>query len=279
MGTRFAEVIGDPVAHSKSPIIHKYWLETLGIDGDYLRTQVAAGELAGFLDDRRADLGWRGCNVTIPHKEHVVRLLDRVDAGAQAIGAVNCVTRESGLLVGYNTDIDGVAAALESTELEGRNAALIGAGGGARAVVACLANRGVACLTIIARSAERAEALRAIASDMLVVPFDRAEEACRDSRAIINASPLGMVGANPMPRSLLDAVRKHAAGATIFDLVTTPAETEFLAAGRLGGGLPVDGLTMLVGQARRAFELFFGAPPPTATGRLRELLTTSEEAK
>jgi shikimate dehydrogenase len=272
----FAEVIGDPIAQSKSPVIHKYWLDRLGIAGDYVRTRVAPDELASFLDGRRPDLDWRGCNVTIPHKQAIILLLDRLDVGAESIGAVNCVVPEDGALVGYNTDVDGVAAALDSTELRGRKVALIGAGGAARAVVAYLASRGVGRVALVVRNPERAEALRTLdpGVDMHVLGFDDAELAFGDAAAIINASPLGMAGADPMPRSLLDAVRSHAAGATMFDLVTTPAETEFFTAGSAGGGHCVDGLTMLVGQAARAFALFFGAPAPPPDKTLRDLLTT-----
>jgi shikimate dehydrogenase len=272
----FAEVVGDPIAQSKSPLIHKYWLDRLGIAGDYVRTLIAADELASFLDRRRSDADWRGCNVTIPHKQSIIPFLDRLDPRASAIGAVNCVVPEDGAPAGYNTDIDGVAAALDSVELRGRKAALIGAGGAARAVVAYLASRAVGRITLVVRNPERAETLRPLAPgvDMLVLGFDDAEMAIGGAAAIINASPLGMAGGDPMPQSLLDAVRGHAAGATVFDLVTTPVETEFLMAGAAGGGHPVDGLAMLVGQAARAFELFFGAPAPPPDETLRDLLTT-----
>jgi shikimate dehydrogenase len=272
----FAEVIGDPIAQSKSPVIHKYWLDRLGIAGDYIRTAVPADELTSFLGRRRSDPNWRGCNVTIPHKQAIIPLLDRLDPGAEAIGAVNCVVPEEGAVVGYNTDIDGIAAALDSTELRGRKAAVIGAGGAARAVVAYLVSRGVARLAPVVRNLERAEPLRPLAPgvDTHVLGFGDAEVAFGGAAAIINASPLGMAGADPMPQSLLDAVRRHAAGATVFDLVTTPAETEFLSAAATGGGHRVDGLTMLVGQAARAFALFFGAPAPPPDETLRDLLTT-----
>jgi shikimate dehydrogenase len=272
----YAEVIGDPIAQSKSPVIHKYWLDRLGLAGDYVRTRVSPDELTQFFDRRRSDADWRGCNVTIPHKQSVIPLLDRLDPAAEAIGAVNCVVPEDGALIGYNTDIDGIAAALDSTELRGCEAAIIGAGGAARAVVAYLASRGIERIALVVRNAERAEALRALAPGigMDILNFDGADAAFDGAAAIISASPLGMVGADPMPQSLLDAVRSHAAAATVFDLVTTPAETEFLSGGAAAGGHPVDGLTMLVGQAARAFELFFGAPAPAPDEALRDLLTT-----
>jgi shikimate dehydrogenase len=272
----FAEVIGDPIAQSKSPLIHKYWLDRLGIDGDYVRTRVPATELASFLDHRRSDSDWRGCNVTIPHKQAVIPFLDRLDPGVEAVGAVNCVVPEDGALIGYNTDVDGVAAALDSTEIRGRKATLIGAGGAARAVVAYLASRDVGRIALVVRNPERAEALRPLAPGvgMDLHNFDCAHAAFEGAAAIVNASPLGMAGADPMPQSLLDTLRSHAAGATMFDLVTTPAATEFLSSGAVGGGHRVDGLTMLVGQAARAFELFFGAPAPPPDATLRDLLTT-----
>jgi shikimate dehydrogenase len=281
MGTPFAEVIGDPIAQSKSPIIHKYWLDRLKIAGAYVRTQVTADELAAFLHRRRADPDWLGCNVTIPHKQDAIPLLDRIEPSAGAIGAINCIVPDDGDLVGYNTDIDGVAAALDTTDLRGRKVGLIGAGGGARAVVAYLACRDIGEIVIAARNPERAEPLRALAplAEVSVVDLEHANEALDGATAIVNASPLGMVGAGPMPEMLLDTVRNHAAGATIFDLVTTPAETEFLATGQSGGGRAVDGLTMLVGQAARAFELFFGAPAPEPDQRLRDLLLNNEEVK
>ncbi|HZC38121.1 MAG TPA: hypothetical protein VE221_05535, partial [Sphingomicrobium sp.] len=133
-------------------------------------------------------------------------------------------------------------------------------------------------IALVARNLERAEALRALAPgiDVHTFDFDRADVAFGGAAAIINASPLGMAGTDPMPQSLLDAVRSHAEAATVFDLVTTPGQTEFLAAGESGGGTTVDGLTMLVGQAARAFELFFGVPAPAPDQRLRDLLICEE---
>ena len=272
----FAEVIGDPIAQSKSPIIHRHWLQQLGMEGDYVATRVTADELAGFIERRRTDPLWRGCSVTIPHKQAIMPLLDEIDPGARAIGAANCVVPRAQRLLGFNTDIDGVAAALDRTLLEGRKAAVIGAGGGARAVIAYLAGRKVRQLVLLVRDPKKAQPLRELAPEggMEILSLEQRDAAFDDAAAIINASLLGMVGAAAMSEVLLESVARHARGATLFDLVTTPSETPFLAAGRAHGGHAVDGLTMLVGQASRAFELFFGQPAPAPDQQLRDLLTT-----
>jgi shikimate dehydrogenase len=268
---QFAEVIGDPIVQSKSPIIHKYWLEQLGIEADYVRTQLAADDLQDFIAKRRADREWRGCNVTIPHKQSIMPLLGRIDSGAIAIGAVNCVVPEGERLAGYNSDIDGVAEALDGAKLEGRKTAVIGAGGGARAVVAYLAQR-EAEIIVVARNPAKAQELRSLAP-VQILPLEQAADAFWAAAAIVNASSLGMAGADPMPASLLDVVRANSAEAVLFDMVTTPQTTDFLTC----GDRIVDGLTMLIGQARRAFELFFGSTPPQGDAELRRLLTGADQ--
>lgn len=272
----FAEVIGDPIAHSKSPIIHKHWLHQLGMEGDYLRSRVATDQLESFLGRRRRDPAWRGCNVTIPHKEQIMPLLAEVDVRALAIGAVNCVLPRPSGLIGFNTDIDGIAAALDGTGLAGRKVAVIGAGGGARALIAYLASSKAGRIVILVRDPRKAAPLRdlAIGIEVEILPPDNAGRAFEGAAAIVNASPLGMAGAAEMPPTLLEAVGGNAAGATVFDMVTTPAETPFLAKGRANGGRVVDGLTMLIGQAGRAFELFYGRPAPAPDEQLRALLVT-----
>jgi shikimate dehydrogenase len=275
-GVRYAEVIGDPIAQSKSPIIHKYWLERLKLAGDYRRAFVPKGSLAGHLSARRDDPDWLGCNVTIPHKEDAVHLVDRLDPKAAAIGAVNCVVRVPDGLAGTNTDVDGVAAALDGTALEGAKSAIIGAGGGARAAVAYLASRNVANIVVVVRNPVNAAALREIAPEtsLEIGHFGNAAALLDGAGAIVNASPLGMSSCPLMPDDLLAAVARHAARATVFDMVYDPIETRFLAAGRDAGAHGVDGLTMLIGQAAGAFELFFGGAPPPSDAELRGLLVT-----
>lgn len=272
----YAEVIGDPIAQSKSPIIHRYWLAKLGLSGDYCRTLVTAAELKHFLERRQSDREWRGCNVTIPHKPAAAGLVDRVDPAARSIGAVNCLVPEGGSLAGYNTDIDGVSAALDGAELSGRTAVVIGAGGGARAALAYLEGRGIGQLTLLVRNPDRARRIAELVSTrrLVILPFERAELAFQDWTVAINASPLGMVGAPSMPSAILAAVAKSAAGATLFDMVTTPSRTDFSRVGEAAGARSIDGMTMLIGQAARAFELFFGVAAPPPDRKLRDLLTT-----
>jgi len=266
----WAEVIGDPIAHSLSPSIHRFWLETLGIAGRYEATHVRAPDLASFVAHRRADQEWRGCNVTAPHKETVAGLVDRTDEAASAVGAVNCVYRDDGGLAGTNTGLDGVAEALQDVPLRGARVAVIGGGGGARAALHYLRGQGAEVLLVL-RNPQKAQALQAGA-----VGFEDAGRAFRSATLLVNATPLGLAGGEGMPGELLAAVR-NAGAVAAFDMVYRPLETGFLAAAREGGARPIDGLAMLIGQARRAFTLFFGAQPPAGTdAELRRRLTLGQ---
>jgi shikimate dehydrogenase len=268
---RYAEVIGDPIAQSKSPIIHKYWLDRLKLTGDYRRTLVSSDALAGFLEARRGDPDWLGCNVTIPHKESSAKLVDEVDETAKVIGATNCILPRAGRLWATNTDVDGIAAALDSVELDGRKTVIIGGGGAARAAIFYLAGRRAETLVLV-RNPEKAERLRNLDPKIEIAPLTTVSTMIAGAAAIINASPLGMMGCPAMPPELLAAVARQAPGTTLLDLVYNPLETDFLATGRQAGARVVDGLAMLIGQASRAFELFFGARPPPTDERLRDLL-------
>ena len=253
----YAEVIGDPVAQSRSPAIHGAWLAEAGIEAGYQATRVTHEEVETFLADRRRDPAWRGCNVTAPLKQAVIPHLDRLDPAAARIGAVNCIVPEAGGLAGYNTDVDGVIAALAGADLAGASVAMIGAGGAARAGLAALALLGAADIRLLARDPDRAEPLRAIAP-FAVFGFDWVAEAMAGTAAIVNASSLGMAHIGPIPAPLLDALAGAAPGAVAFDMVYSPPETDFLLAAREHGLMPVGGIVMLEGQARRAFRLFFG---------------------
>lgn len=279
----YAEVIGDPVAQSKSPTIHGFWLKKLGIDADYHACHVTAGGLADHLAARRDDPDWRGCNVTMPHKRAIVPHLDRLEIGAELVGAVNTVTRRhNDALIGTNTDVGGflepLAARLEETHLF-RMARVLGTGGAARAIVAALADQGF-CIVLAGRDPAKARAILeeidptgehhavdiAHFSEPTDFPFDD-RLGCLD--IVVNASPLGMRGQPPLAFDWTHAPP----GAIAYDIVTDPIETAFLAAAREAGHARIDGLSMLIGQAARAFEKFFGiAPPREHDQELRALL-------
>lgn len=274
MGVPYAEVIGDPIAHSKSPQIHKFWLEKLGIEGDYRATRVSADELAGYFDDRRQDAAWRGCNVTIPHKERILGLLD--DVLDYDIGAVNCVVREKGRLVGRNTDLDGFGEATPVHVDTGKPVCLLGSGGAARVVIASLDVLAVYQWHLVARDRARARRLfDRFGMEGRIFDFDEAEAAVAGSIGVVNATPLGMTGFPAMPDSVFRGFpRMRGRGAFAIDMVYTPLQTEFLHAARSARIETIDGLTMLIGQAAAAFIRFFGAPAPRERDfELRELLT------
>lgn len=268
----WAEVIGQPIGHSLSPAIHGYWLDATGIEGEYEATAVAAPDLASFLADRRGDSSWRGCNVTAPHKEAVLRLLERLDEAAAAIGAVNCVHRDGPRLIGRNTDVDGIREALAGLPVRGETVAVIGAGGGARAAVHWLRQQGAGAITLVAR---RPEAAQALGSGVEAYAVGEARQAFSSASLIINATPLGLHGGEAMPAPLLDAVRDARVSAAL-DMVYRPLETPFLRAARGSGARTVDGLAMLIGQARRSFALFFRAAAPLdKDAELRALISAS----
>ena len=279
----FAEVIGDPIAQSKSPAIHGFWLDRLGIAGSYGRSHVLAGDLADYLARRRDDEQWRGCNVTMPHKQAIMPLLDRLDPLATKIGAVNTVLREpDGTLTGINTDAPGFLEPLRDVLAQThlfRMARILGTGGAARAIVAALANKGFV-IVLAGRDPGKARALldelapgddhHAIALDHFASYTDFAFD---DRKGlldlVINASPLGMTGQPPLPFDFSHAPP----GSLVYDIVTSPLDTDFLQRAREQGFRTIDGLSMLIGQADVAFTRFFGASPPRQHDRaLRELI-------
>jgi shikimate dehydrogenase len=267
--TSYAEVIGDPIAHSKSPLIHGFWLNALEIDAEYRAAHVTSDALAGYFESRRADPEWRGCNITIPHKQAALdHVEDRGDVRG-SIGAINTVVRaEDGALIGTNTDAGGFYAPIAGLDLEGRHAVVIGAGGGARAILFALSRVGIGRVTILNRNVLKAAALLSsfgIKGDAVPLgsPLPPAD-------LLINASALGMAGQPPLDLDLSPLPED----AVVYDIVYTPLETPLLAQARDRALDTVDGLDMLIGQAALAFELFFGAEPPRDRDEeMRELLT------
>ena len=283
--TPYAEVIGDPIAQSKSPAIHGYWVRKLGLEAEYRARHVTAEGLAQYLAERGEDSAWRGCNVTMPHKQAIVPLLGRLEIGAELIGAVNTVTRRrNGMLIGSNTDGAGFLEPLRQDLAQPhlfRMARILGTGGAARAIVAALAEEGFV-VVLAGRDAAKARALLEAVdpegehhaidlghfAESTDFEFDD-RKGCFD--LIVNASPLGMAGQPPLTFDFSHAPP----GSVVYDIVTHPLETAFLKAARAAGFRTIDGLAMLIGQAAIAFEKFFGVAPPREDGdaELRRLLT------
>jgi shikimate dehydrogenase len=279
----YAEVIGDPIAQSKSPAIHGFWLAKLGIAADYRACHVRPEELAGYLAARRTDPLWRGCNVTMPHKQAVMPLLDRIDPPADAIGAVNTILpRAGGGFAGTNTDAAGflepLARDLAQTHYF-RMARIIGTGGAARAIITALAGQGFT-LVVAGRDPAKARALldelapKGAHHAIDLAHFANATDFAFDDREgcldlVVNASSLGMRGQPPLAFDWSHAPP----GAIAYDIVTAPLDTPFLQDARAKGHRTIDGLAMLIGQAAAAFAQFFGQPAPRQhDAELRELL-------
>ena len=282
--TPYAEVIGDPVAQSKSPAIHQFWAAKLGIDAEYRATRINTDQLQDYFADRAQDLDWRGCNVTMPLKQAVQPYLYSLEEPARAIGAVNTVYRAAnGALMGQNTDAAGFLEPLRP--VIGRThyfrmARVLGTGGAARAIVHALAAEGFT-LVLAGRDPSKARALLdelapqgehyAVSLEHFAQATDFAfddREGCCD--LVVNASPLGMRGQPPLALDLSHVPP----GSIVYDIVTDPVRTPLLQAAEAAGFRTVDGLAMLIGQAALAFERFFGQTPPREhDAELRALLT------
>ncbi|MEO0034339.1 MAG: hypothetical protein RLZZ501_362 [Pseudomonadota bacterium] len=259
---RLAGVLGWPVAHSRSPRLHGYWIDRLGLDAAYLPLAVAPEHLAQAV---RAlpRLGFRGANLTIPHKEAVLPLLDAIEPLAARIGAVNTlVIDEDGRITGRNTDAFGFLENLRRNAPSWRPAAgpamVIGAGGAARAVIAALTEAGVPEIRLVNRSRVRAEQLAATLGGPIHVAewADRADQ-LDGAALLVNTTSLGMHGQPPLDLDLAALP----VTAIVTDIVYVPLETPLLAAARRRGHPVVDGLGMLLWQAVPGFEAWFGARP------------------
>ncbi|HEX7853349.1 MAG TPA: shikimate dehydrogenase [Sphingobium sp.] len=273
-GLPYAEVIGDPISHSKSPVIHNYWLGELGIEAEYRKTHVTRDGLATYFLQRRADPDWLGCNVTIPHKVAVMDYVDDPSDIRGQIGAMNTIACETGgPLIGTNTDAGGFLQPLETMGWRGKEAVLVGAGGAALAIGFALAAKGMEHLTVMARDAAKGQALLDhVGLKGRVIGF---ADPLPSTRLLINSSPLGMTGQLSLDLDLAPL----AEDATVYDIVYAPLETNLLKAARARNLATIDGLAMLIGQAALAFEIFFDAIPPREDddAELRALLTAPAE--
>ena len=263
MAVPYAEVIGDPIAHSKSPLIHKFWMEKLGFDGDYRAVRVTRDGLATYIESRRNDSDWRGCNVTMPLKIAVRALLDAEFEATKATEAVNTVLNLDGKLAGNNTDLRGFAEPFRKDFSDRGPALVIGAGGAARAIFIALAGLGFGPIQVMAR---RPEQINFKPMRRVALPFNKV---IPTTGLLVNASPLGMSGAAAVDFDLSALSR----ASLVYDIVYEPLETPLLAAARARGLRTIDGLSMLIGQAAYAFAHFFSDPPRQHDADLRELLT------
>jgi shikimate dehydrogenase len=257
-----AGVMGWPVMHSRSPVLHGYLLSHHGLRGAYVPLAIPPERLAGALRGL-APLGFSGCNLTIPHKERALAVVDEIDPVARRIGAISCIAvREDGSLWGTNNDafgfVENVRQQQPAWRADAGPAVVIGAGGGARAVAWSLADRGARDIRVVNRTPERAEALaRDFGPPVTAVAWDDRHAALRDAAMLVNTTSQGMVGNAPLDLSL-EGLPAHA---LVCDIVYVPLETPLLAAARQRGNPTVDGLGMLLHQARPAWRAWFGIDP------------------
>ena len=272
---RKACVIGWPILHSRSPLIHRFWLRHYGIEGDYLREAVAPDQLGPFVSELRA-AGYSGANVTLPHKSNVLALCDRTTELARRIGAANTLWFENGQLWGDNSDVVGFLSNLDEQapgwDANCEHAVILGAGGAARAILAGLAERKTPRVTILNRSVDRAQELKTFSEDwgfeeVNVFPLNPDGKALEGADLLVNTTSLGMSGQMQL---CLDLSRLSD-GAVVSDIVYTPLETELLIGARKRGLRAASGLGMLLYQAVPGFTHWFGVQPEV-TKQLRSMI-------
>ena len=261
--TRLAGIMGWPVAHSRSPLLHGFWLDETGTDGAYVPLPVRPEHIEQALRALPI-LGFRGCNLTIPHKQTALQIADRVEPSARRIGAVNTIiVAPDGTLEARNTDVFGFRENLREAVPDWKPAAgpavILGAGGSARAVVAALTDAGVTEIRIVNRTLARAEILardlETLTTRITVHPWSEVSNVQRHAGLLVNTTSLGMTGEPPLALDLLLPPT-----APVVDIVYVPLETDLLSAARRRGNPVVDGLGMLLHQGRPGFEAWFGAP-------------------
>ncbi|MGH7078188.1 MAG: shikimate dehydrogenase [Acetobacteraceae bacterium] len=270
-----AGIIGWPVAQSRSPVIQNFWLNAHKIPGRYLLLPVMPDQLARLLEGLPL-LGFRGCNVTMPHKQNVVPLLDQIDPAARRIGAINTiVVQPDGTLRGFNNDgvgfVQSIRDASPGWRPDSGPVLILGAGGAARAVIVALLDAGARKIAIANRTAERAERMAGeIDARLTIVPWEHRDAAIADAALVVNATDRGMLGRPALEVSLA----RLQPGAIVGDLIYTPPATPFLQAARERGNLTVNGLGLLLNQARLAFEAWFGVRPEITPELLQAVAAT-----
>lgn len=264
--TKKAFVTGYPIKHSRSPIIHTYWLKTLGLEGSYVAHAVAPDKFAGFMRDLRGgDTGFTGGNVTIPHKESAYRLADKPDQKSEELGAANTLWLENGEIHATNTDGHGFLANLDDQQpgwdksaSPHRTAVILGAGGAARAVIQAVRDRGFDEIHVVNRTLARAQEMRdRFGSKVYVQPLEGLADVMKGAGLFVNTTSLGMDG-EPVPSLDFTTLAEQA---VVTDIVYVPLMTPILAQARAQGRTIVDGLGMLLHQAAPGFEKWFGIRP------------------
>ncbi|HET9814395.1 MAG TPA: shikimate dehydrogenase [Xanthobacteraceae bacterium] len=267
-----AGVMGDPVMHSRSPKLHNYWLAKYGVTGIYVPLAITAANLRAALRALSA-LGFSGCNLTIPHKEAALDIVDKLDPLARRIGAVNCVVvAPDGSLEGRNHDGFGYIESVREAQPEWRAdtgpIVVIGAGGGARAVLVSLIDQGAREIRLVNRTLARGKALAGdLGGPITALAWEKREAALEGAAMLINATNQGMLGEPPLDLAL----DRLPVRALVSDIVYIPRETALLAAARRRGNATVNGLGMLLHQARPAFHAWFGIMPEV-TPELRAMI-------
>ena len=272
---RKAGVMGWPVGHSRSPLLHNFWLDRYGIDGVYMPIGVEPGEFEAALNSLPR-LGFAGVNVTVPHKEAAFRAVDRTDDVARRIGAVNTIVIGDGL-TGSNTDAFGFTESLRACAPEwradGGPVVVLGAGGAARAILVALQDLGVGEIRLANRTDGRARAVAdELGPPLGVVAWDEREAALAGASLLVNTTTLGMEGNPPLPMGLDDLP----GDAVVADIVYAPLETPLLTAAGARGNAAIGGLEMLLHQARPGFAAWFGREPEV-TDELRAIVRADLE--
>ena len=270
-----AAVMGWPVMHSRSPLLHNHWLAEHGLSGAYVPLAIAPGALGPALRALHP-LNFSGCNLTIPHKQEALAIVDEIDETARRIGAISCVTvRADGSLHGANNDcygfIENIAEAEPGFSFDSSPVVVMGAGGGARAVVWALAQRGAKEIRLVNRTFSRAQKLADdFGAPVRAIDWAQRHAALEGARLLVNTTSQGMVGMEPLDLAL----ETLPSAALVVDIIYTPLETPLLAAARLRGNRTLNGLGMLLHQGRPAWQSWFGIEPKV-TQRLRALIEAS----
>jgi len=269
-------VIGNPISHSRSPLIHNYWIKQHELEAQYQREEISSEELPEFLRTLSSH-GYIGANITIPHKQAAYENVEIADENAKRLKAVNTIYFQNGKLCGTNTDGEGFLENLKhqvpSWRAKTGPALILGAGGAARAIIGALLDEGVEKIFLVNRTIEKAQELAdQFGPTIIPLRWDQLEEKLPQARLLVNTTSLGMTGKPPLE---LD-ISQLAKGAIVADIVYAPLETDLLRVAKQRGHETVDGLGMLLHQAVRGFELWFDIKPEV-TPQLRNLIIADLE--